>query len=299
MEREIKIFRAYIETEKGFSVHTVRNYMKDLEHFQKFLIEKKASMKIENITSSLVRAFISKSVSGGNSRTTVARKLSTLRSFFRFFQKEGIIGINPASQVSLPKKGSKLPEFLSVDEVFRLLGGKNEKSFPVLRDIAILELLYATGVRVSELVEIDFDKVDYSSNTIRVKGKGNKERVVIFGESASKALRAYIDERRKREYGSEEKALFINLRGARLTARSVARIVDKYCRKSGIYKRIGPHKLRHTFATHMLNSGADLRTIQELLGHSSLSTTQKYTHIGIDKLVETYDKYHPRSKLKK
>lgn len=299
MEQEIKIFRSYIESEKGFSVHTVRNYLKDLELFQAFLKENNKYTSLENITSSEIRAFISHSIKTKNSRATVARKLSTLRSFFRFFQKDGLIGINPAVEINLPKQGHKLPVFLSVDEVFKLLEKSGEKSFPVLRDIAILELLYATGMRVGELVGIDYDAIDFETGTIRVKGKGKKERMVIFGERAKNALNLYLEERKKIGVEVDKKSLFINQRGSRLTARSVGRIVDKCCRKSGIHKRIGPHKLRHTFATHMLNSGADLRTIQELLGHVSLSTTQKYTHVGIDKLVEAYDKYHPRSKLKK
>ncbi|RMF92127.1 MAG: tyrosine recombinase XerC, partial [Candidatus Schekmanbacteria bacterium] len=285
--------------EKGFSRHTIRNYENDLKEFFSFLNEKRKKSSLEEISSLDIRSFISNCIKKGNSRSTVSRKLSTFRSLFRFFQREGIIEINPAREISLPKKGRRLPEFLSIDEIFKLLEDGGEKTFINLRNIAILELLYATGVRVSELVGINFSDIDYGACTIRIRGKGRKERIVLFGERAKTAIDKYLDKRRNLTTDIDKDALFINKRGKRLTARSVGRIVDEYCRRSGIYKRIGPHKLRHTFATHMLNSGADLRTIQELLGHSSLSTTQKYTHIGIDKLVEAYDKYHPRSKLKK
>jgi len=298
MNEEIKIFLTYIESERGLSEHTVRNYCSDILQFQSFFEDLRKNKSVSEITASDVREFLSSVMKKGDRRTSMARKLSALRSFFNFLHKEGIIEKNPAAELSIPKMPKRLPLFLNVDEVFRMLDQKNDEGFTNIRDIAILEFLYGTGIRVGELVSVDNRQIDFDSRTVKILGKGKKERIVVFGEKAAQALTNYMALKDGMGLQVSSDALFVNSRGGRLTARSVGRIVEKYIKLCGISKKVSPHKLRHTFATHLLNAGADLRTIQELLGHSNLSTTQKYTHVGIEKLVETYDKFHPRAKVK-
>ena len=235
-----------------------------------------------------------------NRKSSIARKLSTLRSFFRYLVREQIIPSNPAKSVSTPKVEKTLPTTLTVDETFRLMEspkGLREKPSERpkgngLRDHAILELLYSSGLRVSELVGLNSRQLDLDLGVVRVMGKGSKERIVPVGKKAIDALKAYLEKRREVK---EEDPLFVNFSGGRLTARSVGRLVKKYTKHSGIFRRVSPHSLRHTFATHLLDAGADIREIQEMLGHSSLSTTQRYTHVSMGKLMEVYDKAHPRS----
>jgi integrase/recombinase XerC len=235
-----------------------------------------------------------------NRKSSIARKLSTLRSFFRYLVREQIVPSNPAKSVSTPKVEKTLPTTLTVDETFRLMespkglpekssGGPMEKG---LRDHAILELLYSSGLRVSELVGLDSNQLDLELGVVRVMGKGRKERIVPVGMKAIDALKVYLERRGRLK---EEEPIFINSLGGRLTARSVGRLIKKYTRHSGIFRKVSPHSLRHTFATHLLDAGADIREIQEMLGHSSLSTTQRYTHVSMGKLMEVYDKAHPRS----
>ena len=235
-----------------------------------------------------------------NKKSSIARKISTLRSFFKYLIREQVISSNPAKSVSTPKVEKTLPTTLTVDEAFRLMESPQslpEKPSDVskenrLRDRAILELLYSSGLRVSELVGLNLNHLNSDLGIARVMGKGRKERIVPVGVKAIEALKAYLEDR---GVFRGEDPIFINSLGGRLTTRSVGRLIKKYARHSGIFRKVSPHSLRHTFATHLLDAGADIREIQEMLGHSSLSTTQRYTHVSMGKLMEVYDKAHPRS----
>jgi integrase/recombinase XerC len=236
-----------------------------------------------------------------NKKSSIARKISTLRSFFRYLVKEKLVSSNPAKAVSTPKVEKTLPATLTVDEAFRLMESPDrhlkkvseaEAKNGVLRDRAILELLYSSGLRVGELVGLNLKYLDLHLGIVRVMGKGRKERIVPVGNKAIEALKTYLDRRGDPE---TEEPLFVNMRGGRLTSRSVGRLTKKYTRASGIVRKVSPHSLRHSFATHLLDGGADIREIQEMLGHASLSTTQRYIHISPGKLMEVYDKAHPRS----
>jgi integrase/recombinase XerC len=227
-----------------------------------------------------------------NKKSSIARKISTLRTFFKYLVREELVTANPAKSVSTPKREKPLPSTLTVDEAFRLVESPSEEEGQQARDRAILELLYSSGIRVSELVGLNLGQLDLELGIVKVMGKGRKERIVPVGSKAIEAVNAYLEERGT---VNGEDALFINSRGGRLTARSVGRLVKTYTKRSGIFRKISPHSLRHTFATHLLDSGADIREIQEMLGHASLSTTQRYTHLTMGKLMEVYDKAHPRS----
>jgi integrase/recombinase XerC len=302
----MEVFINAVDSQKGYSRHTVRNYRIDLDQFHRFLKEK-AGLRagegsqpvIESVDFATIREYFG-SLFGKYRRSTIARKLSTVRSFFAFLEKEGRVKHNPSSEVSTPKQEKYIPAYLPVDEMFRLLDRPDVARPLGKRDRAILEVLYSCGIRVSELTGLDVPKVDFEQRLVRVLGKGNKERIVPIGREALRALEDYILETstlRKKVYGDEERSpLFMNARGGRLTTRSVGKLVKKYGRQGKFMLDISPHALRHTFATHLLDGGADLRAVQELLGHVSLSTTQKYTHVSIDKLTEIYDKAHPRSK---
>lgn len=288
-------FARWLKVEKGYSDHTVENYCRDLAEFA-------AHAKVAEpgrIDTPLVRGFVY-GLSGRNKSTSVARKLSALRSFFRFLLRQGEIDHNPVLPIAMPRHDRYMPAFLTVDEVFALLETPGSTDTFALRDRAILEMLYSTGVRVAELVGLDLARLDLVEETVRVIGKGNKERLVPVGSPAVEAIRAYLPQRqllagnRGRRGRSEEKeALFLNSRGQRLTVRSVERLVSDYAGRAGIINRVTPHALRHSFATHLLEMGADLRAVQELLGHASLSTTQRYTHLNMDHLARVYDQAHP------
>lgn len=286
MKEYIDKFIKYLEVERGFSRHTLRAYKKDLDIFSNFV--ESQPEKIEPID---VRGFIAEQINSGLNKTSAGRRLAAVRSFFRFLHREGYIKSNPAKVVSTPKKPKMLPKFLTVDDVFSLIEKPEGIGFMVARDKAILELLYSSGIRVSELSGLDMGDIDLREGLVKVKGKGRKERIVPVGSKAIEAIRSYLVERMLLK--KKDKALFLNRNGSRITERSIRRIVVKYARMVLIDGRIGPHTLRHTFATHLLQAGADLRTIQELLGHSSLSTTQKYTHLDVTHLMEVYDKTHP------
>ena len=261
-----------------------------MEQFNTFL-EGIAVKKVDRMVLRKYLSFLHRK----NRKSSIARKLSTLRSFFKYLVREQILSANPAKPVSTPKVEKLLPSTLTVDEAFRLVESPSRDkrmSETELRDRAILELLYSSGIRVSELVGLNPDRVDLDLGIIKVMGKGRKERIVPIGTKAIEALKSYAKIRGRME---DTSPLFLNLRGGRLTDRSVVRLVKKYGRQSGIFRKISPHSLRHTFATHLLDAGADLREIQEMLGHASLSTTQRYTHLTVGKLMEVYDKAHPRS----
>jgi integrase/recombinase XerC len=286
VQEHIDRFLRYLEVEKGVSAHTLRAYRKDLEVFYGAV-----NTAPENIDVIDVRGFIAGQIKQGLNKTTVSRRLSSIRSFFKFLYREGFIRSNPAKLVSNPKLQKLLPRFLSVDDVFSLVEQPEGIGFLPARDRAILELLYSSGLRVSELAGLNTDEVNTKEHLVKVRGKGKKERIVPVGTKAMDVLKTYLIERFLMK--SKEKALFLNRLGTRLTDRGVRRIVVKYAKRMAINTRVGPHILRHTFASHLLQGGADLRVIQELLGHSSLSTTQKYTHLDITHLMDIYDKAHP------
>jgi integrase/recombinase XerC len=302
----IKKFIESLKSQEGYSDHTIRNYRIDLRQFVGFLIEKEiltgkeaSSTGLESIDFLVLREFLGR-LYGSYRRTTIARKLSAVRSFFAFLEKRGLIKDNPAADISTPKKEKSIPAHLSVDEVFRLLDRPDREKPLGLRDLAILEVLYSCGIRVSELAGLDLSSIDFGQRLVRVFGKGGKERIVPIGRKALEAIEKYHDAtlslRKKARGEKREEPLFINFRGGRLSTRSIGKIVKRCGRECALMTEISPHALRHTFATHLLDSGADLRSVQELLGHVSLSTTQKYTHVSLDRLMEIYDKAHPRSR---
>lgn len=298
MKKTIDEFTTWLETEKGYSEHTVSGYRRDLFEFGNHLGNDCA---IETVTAGHVRSFVV-SLHRHNCSATVARKLSALRTFFRFGMRRGRVENDPLSGVTGPKVGRYIPVFLTVDETFALLEAPGATDTYMHRDRAILELLYSTGMRVSELVSRNLDDLDFTEEVLRVRGKGNKERLVPVGRPAIEGVRGWLpqrlqlmQERAGRGKVVEEAAMFLNGQGSRLTARSVERLVKAYGERAGIPQIVTPHALRHSFATHLLEMGADLRSVQELLGHASLSTTQRYTHLTLDHLANVYDKAHPLS----
>ncbi|MGB2705608.1 MAG: tyrosine recombinase XerC [Candidatus Omnitrophota bacterium] len=289
MQRYIEKFKGYLRVEKNYSPHTVKNYASDLLEFSNFL----PGIEAVNIDYLAVRKFLGYLRSKDISKRSVARKVSSLRTFFRFLQRDGYIKNNPVASISAPKMDKKLPIFLDEKTVEKLVTSPDSKTMQGARDKAILETLYSAGIRVSELVGIDIAEVDFISGVVKVLGKGRKERLAPIGDKAVDAIRGYL-EFRNRKWG-DEKALFLNKSGKRLNQRSVRRTVDKYIKRLSIKERISPHTLRHSFATHLLNRGADLRSVQELLGHKNLSTTQIYTHVTTERIKSVYDKAHPRA----
>jgi integrase/recombinase XerC len=293
----IRAFQTFLEIEYTASPHTVRNYLSDLQQLVRFARTYCASRVLlpAHLDANLIRAFLSALYSQGRHQNTLARKLSSLRSFLDFLQRQHVVEANAARHISLPKIRRPLPTVLPIDQVFTLLDAPLEPPTPLqLRDRAILEFLYAAGIRVSELVALDLHDIDLQAGTVRVLGKGNRERQVFFGAAARRALMAYLEVRSPCD--PEDTAVFLNHRGVRLSTRGVQLLVKKQCRHLGIPASTSPHTFRHAFATHLLDSGADLRSIQELLGHRSLSTTQKYTHVSTDHLFAVYDKAHPRAR---
>ena len=291
MQEHINRFIRYLEVERGVSAHTVRAYRKDLEEFSAYADAKPETMDLIDI-----RGFIAGQINKGLSKITVSRRLSSIRSFFKYLHREGYITANPAKLVSNPKIPKMLPRYLSVDDVFTLIERPEGIGFITVRDSAILELLYSSGLRVSELSGLNVDDLNIRESLVKIRGKGKKERIVPVGSKAIGAVKSYLVERMLRR--SRDKALFLNRMGTRLTDRGVRRIVVKYARASAMTGHVGPHVLRHSFASHLLQGGADLRVIQELLGHASLSTTQKYTHLDITHLMDIYDKAHPLANKK-
>ena len=299
MIKTIEHFTRWLETEKGYSDHTISGYRRDLLEFLNLLGE---GHSLDSVSANQVRSFVV-SLHGHNcSATTVARKLSALRSFFRFALRRGKIKNDPLVGITGPKIGRFIPVFLTVDETFALLESPGPTDTYMHRDRAILELLYSTGMRVSELVSRNLADLDFTEEVLTVRGKGNKERLVPVGRPAIEGVRCWlpqrlqlIRERAGRGRSVEEHAMFLNGRGSRLSVRSVERMVKAYGERAGIPQIVTPHALRHSFATHLLEMGADLRSVQELLGHASLSTTQRYTHLTLDHLANVYDKAHPLS----
>ena len=324
MKASVGKFLEYLHSVRNASPHTIANYRKDLEQFRAYMTPPESEMPpLEKIDHKMIREFVGHLHENGLEKSSIARKLAALRSFFKYCVREGMLKENPARLVPTPKLPKRIPAVLSAEEmgVFldQLAGpgrpprrkrsslatsnnalAKLEDSVLLCRDRSILELLYAAGLRVSELTGLDLVDVDEKDQVVRVMGKGRKERIVPYGAKAAEALRLYwpVRETLLRENKANEKnidAVFLNYRGRRLTTRSVGRLVKKYVKLVNINWDLHPHSLRHAFATHLLADGADLRAIQELLGHASLSTTQKYTHATIRQLMEVYDKAHPRA----
>ncbi|MDH4322450.1 MAG: tyrosine recombinase XerC [Desulfobulbaceae bacterium] len=294
-------FADWLAVEKGYSVHTVTSYRRDLHEFADHL---GTEAPVADIIPLQVRSF-AYAINGRNKSSSVARKLSTLRTFFRFLMREGAITADPMGAIAMPRQGKYMPIFLSVDEVFALLEMPNSDDPFAARDRAILEMLYATGMRVSELAGLDLPALDLTTGMVMVTGKGNKQRLTPMGNPAMESITAYLPQREslrrerfKRGLDQDGEALFLNTRGGRLTTRSIERLVSLYAQRAGIASRVTPHALRHSFATHLLEMGADLRTVQELLGHASLSTTQKYTHLNFDHMSKVYDQSHPTARRK-
>ena len=300
--RQIESFGAYLRDQARFSPHSVKGYLTDVEGLRRYLeengldLDSPGTSALQAVDTQWIRGYL-KTLHETCKKSTIGRKLAALKGFFRYLVREGVLARDPLVGFSTPKQEAPLVKFLSVDEAFRVLGCLPEEGILPARDRAVMEVLYSSGVRVSELVGLDWREVDFSLGVLKVFGKGSKERIVPVGEVALAALRDYADHQRGRwgRTARGEEPVFLNRFGTRITTRSIARIVEKYLRLAGIPVRMGPHGLRHTFATHLLNAGADLRSIQELLGHVSLSTTQRYTHVNLDQLTAVYDRAHPRA----
>ncbi|HEY8204148.1 MAG TPA: tyrosine recombinase XerC [Pyrinomonadaceae bacterium] len=308
-------FLDHLRYERNVSAHTLRNYESDLQQFIDYLLpppvesasrngKKQSSKRVEpdlkQIDHITIREWLASLHSDHKKKSSIARKLAALRTFFQFLVREGVLESNPAKLVATPRKEKKLPVHLSVEDAVRFIETPDSETDFGKRDRAILELLYATGVRVSELVQLDLRHVDFNNKLLRVFGKRRKERIVPFGEPAAKALRDYLSVREKFLMNApatkrDAQPLILNYQGTRMTARSVGRLIEKYIKLCAGIHDISPHALRHSFATHLLDSGADLRDIQALLGHARLSTTQVYTHVSMEKLIEVYDKAHPKA----
>lgn len=298
MKELINKFLNYIRVQRNVSPHTLRAYRKDLNEFLQYFQQSSP----EDIEMLDIRGFISQKIMDGKAKSSVARKLATLRSFLSYLFDEGYVKTNVAKLVSPPKVTKPLPKFLNVDDAFALVQSPDGIGHIPVRDRAILELLYASGLRVSEVEALQLNDINLQEGLVKAKGKGMKERIVPIGDKAIDAIKSYIVERallRKKKHPEKlSDSLFLNRKAEGLSERQIRRIVVKYARQLGIDGSIGPHTLRHTFATHLLSGGADLRVIQEMLGHSSLSTTQRYTHLDIAHLLEVYDKAHPLSEDK-
>jgi tyrosine recombinase XerC len=292
MDKWIKAFLDFLSGEKDASAHTVKNYSIDLREFSETLQGK----AIEEITHLDIRTFLAFLKERTYSKSSISRKLACIRSFFKYLVRENILKTNPAANIASPKKDKRLPKFLDLNEVTNLLEAPSKNSWKEKRDKAILETLYSSGLRVSELVGLNHDDVDFFSGLVRVRGKGKKERIVPLGGMAMQVVQNYLEMKLpKEDHAGGKKPLFMNRRGGRLTDRSVRRMILKYVRRIALNKEVSPHTLRHSFATHMLDRGADLRSVQELLGHENLSTTQIYTHVTTKRLKEAYDAAHPRA----
>ncbi len=294
MDKKLKQFLSYLEHEKNASPHTIDSYKRDLTQLAQYLT--KNQIRLVNTDHIVLRGFLATLYEKQWKKSTIARKLAAIRSFFQYSLKQRWIEDNPAKLLSTPKLDKHIPSFLSEEEMQKFLDLPISNKPLDLRDRAMLELLYATGLRVGELVGSNIEDINFPERLIRVRGKGKKERILPFGKTAEESLQSYLRVRSSIHKGEiDERAVFLNVRGGRITSRSVQRIVDSHFRQTALRRKISPHSLRHSFASHLLSRGADLRVIQELLGHESLATTQKYTHLDLKHLLDTYKKSHPRS----
>lgn len=306
MEQLLTQFLEHLRYERNVSEHTLRNYQSDLEQFVDHLAPpnpkngKRSWPALADIDHISIREWLATLHTAQKKKSSIARKLAALRTFFQFMVREGLVELNPAKLVATPRQEKKLPKHLSIEDAIKFIETPDTDTDLGKRDRAMLELMYATGVRVAELTKMNIGHIDFRNRLIRVTGKRRKERIVPFGEPALEALKAYVDVRdgflnNAPVSEREPEALFLNYQGTRITTRSVGRMVDKYIRVCAGKYEISPHALRHSFATHLLDSGADLRDIQELLGHARLSSTQIYTHVSMEKLIQVYDKAHPKA----
>jgi integrase/recombinase XerC len=306
MEQLISQFLEHLRYERNLSQHTLRNYASDLEQFVDYLgpanpaDNKRTLPNITEIDHITIREWLATLHTAQKKKSSVARKLAALRTFFQFLVREGLLELNPAKLVATPRLEKKLPNHLSIDEAIKFIETPDTETDLGKRDRAMLEFMYATGVRVSELTTLNLSDIDRRGRLVRVTGKRRKQRVLPFGEPAAEALTQYLEVRERFLLSApislrDVEAVFLNYQGTRITTRSVGRMVEKYIRICAGMHDISPHALRHSFATHLLDSGADLRDIQELLGHARLSTTQIYTHVSMEKLIEVYDKAHPKA----
>lgn len=305
MQQYIDRFSDYLKYQRNASAHTLRNYVSDLDQFHDYLCPKDAGgnrpdIDIREVDHITIREYMAKLYQGHRKKSSIARKLATLRTFFKFLCREQVLEVNPARLVSSPRLERRLPKVISIDEVVDFIETPDTDTVLGKRDKAIIELLYATGCRVSEIAGMNLDDIDFKHGMIRVRGKGRKERFVPFGSKAKEALAAYFEERPALLTGApnhkrDPKVVFLNYQGTRITTRSIGRLIEKYVKQCALNQNISPHSLRHSVATHLLSAGADLRAIQELLGHARLSTTQIYTHVSIEQLMQVYDKAHPRA----
>lgn len=306
LQTYIDEFFSHLRYERNVSPHTLRNYTSDLNQFLDFIAPPskdgtRAEVPVEHMDNLTIREWMSHLNSENKKKTSIARKLASLRTFFQFLVREGVLEMNPAKLVNTPRIERKLPTHLSIEDIVRFIETPDLNTDLGRRDRAILEFLYATGMRVSELVNLDLRDIDFKEKLVRVMGKRKKQRILPFGEPALQSLMYYLNEARHEllqntpPHERDEQAVFLNYKGTRISERSVGRMVDKYIKQCPEIKNISPHSLRHSFATHLLDSGADLRDIQELLGHARLSTTQIYTQVSMEKLIEVYDKAHPKA----
>lgn len=305
MQKYIDDFLKHLKYERNASPHTLRNYEIDLVQFYDHLAPpdkdgNRRAVPIHQVDNLAIRDFMATLYEQKKKKSSIHRKVAALRTFFKYLNREGVVETNPAKLVASPRVDRTLPNHLNLEQMIRFIETPETDTVLGKRDRAILELLYASGLRVSELTSLNMHDIDFTNLTVRVKGKGRKERVVPFGEHAKKALQEYLGVRGELliEAGLEPPdplAVFLNYQGTRITTRSVGRMVDKYVKLCADVHHISPHSLRHSFATHLLDAGADLRVIQEMLGHVRLSTTQQYTHVAMDKLMEVYDKAHPKA----
>lgn len=300
LNENLEQFFQHLKYERSLSEHTLRNYASDLEQFREYLlkVERREDIAVTEIDRLTIREWLAE-LHNDHKKTSIARKLASLRTFFQFMVREGKLEANPAKQVATPRIERKLPKHLSIEDAIRFIETPDVNTDLGRRDRAIIEFLYATGIRVGELVGINLSDVDVRERLVWVTGKRKKQRIVPFGEPALQALIHYLEKTRPRflencpEAERDISALFLNYQGTRITTRSVGRMIDKYIKHCADIHDISPHSLRHTFATHLLDQGADLRDIQELLGHVRLSTTQIYTQVSMEKMIEVYDRSHP------
>jgi integrase/recombinase XerC len=302
MDELIERYVNYLQYERNASPHTVRNYRSDLLQFRDYLADGGATVDVKSIDALSIRGFLSMLFERQEKKSSIARKLSALRAFFKFLSRERVLAANPSTTISTPKQDKILPRIMTEEEMNTFLDRVAEATKTgdavMRRDRAMLELLYASGLRVSELAGLDLRSLNFGDCMLRTRGKGRKERIVPFGSKAKQALGDYLPVRERillERKKSSQQALFLNVWGERLTTRSVDRLVKKYVRHYGSAIKVSPHSFRHAFASHLLTEGADLRAIQEMLGHVSLATTQKYTQVSIKQLIDVYDKTHPKA----
>lgn len=295
MEKQINNFLNYLEVEKNYSEYTILNYERDVNDFVNFL-KKETVNTFKEVDYKLLRFYLNEMFNKKYSSKTISRNLSSLRTFFKYLLKEGKINSNPMILISNPKEEKKLPTYLNYKELDDILEVPDQTSVMGLRDACILELLYSTGIRVGELVNIKLNDIDFSQNRIKILGKGNKERYVLFGKKCRNLLNNYLNNGRPNLLKRKTDYLFLNKRGTGVSVRTTEMIIDDIVRKSSIKFNVSPHTLRHTFATHMLDNGADLNSVSELLGHSNLNTTAIYTHVSNERLKQVYLNCHPRAK---